>query len=119
MRKLLISLAVLAVLLAAADRIGVAVAENQISGRIETAYGLPAKPGVTIAGFPFLTQVVGGDYQQINVSVNQVQADGVTLHNLTFMALLMEGIRDAVRGGRFDEYAARVMAGDAPYPAAF
>jgi LmeA-like phospholipid-binding len=82
MRKLLIALVVLVVLLVAADRIGVAVAENQISDRIASSYGLDAKPQVTITGFPFLTQVVAGDYQQINVSVSQIQADGATLHDL-------------------------------------
>jgi LmeA-like phospholipid-binding len=83
MRKLLIGVAVLIVLLVAADRIGVAVAENQIAQRLQTAYGLPAKPGVSITGFPFLTQVAAGDYAEIDVSVGQVQADGTTLHDLT------------------------------------
>jgi hypothetical protein len=83
MRKLLIGVAVLIVLLVAADRIGVAVAENQIAERLQTAYKLPAKPGVSITGFPFLTQVVAGDYSEIDVSVSQVQANGTTLHDLT------------------------------------
>jgi queuine tRNA-ribosyltransferase len=39
----------------------------------------------------------------------------VTLHNLTFMALLMEGIREAITRGELDAYAERVMRGDAPY----
>src|SRR6201993_4230742 len=82
MRKLLIGVAVLAVLLVAADRISVAVAENQISGRLTSAYGLPDKPGVSIPGFPFLPQVAAGDYQQIDVSASQVPADGATLHDL-------------------------------------
>ena len=82
MRKLLIGVAVLAVLLVAADRISVAVAENQISDRLTSAYGLPDKPGVSITGFPFLTQVAAGDYQQIDVSASQVSADGATLHDL-------------------------------------
>lgn len=82
MRKLLIGAAVLAVLLVTADRISVAVAENQISDRLASAYGLPDKPGVSIAGFPFLTQVAAGDYRQIDVSASQVPADGATLHNL-------------------------------------
>ena len=82
MRKLLIGVVILAVLLVAADRISVAVAENQISDRLTSAYGLAGKPGVTITGFPFLTQVVTGDYQQIDVSANQVSADGAVLHHL-------------------------------------
>jgi LmeA-like phospholipid-binding len=82
MRKLLIGAVALAVLLVAADRISVAVAENQISDRLTSAYGLSAKPGVTITGFPFLTQVLAGDYQQIDVSASQVPADGAVLHHL-------------------------------------
>jgi hypothetical protein len=82
MRKLLIGVVVLVVLLVAADRIGVAVAENQIAARLQTAYGLPAKPGVSITGFPFLTQVVVGDYAEIDVSVNRVEANGTPLHDL-------------------------------------
>src|SRR3954471_24548144 len=39
----------------------------------------------------------------------------VTLHNLTFMALLMDGIREAIKNGGLDAYAERVMRGDAPY----
>src|SRR5690242_5505386 len=82
MRKLLIGLAVLVVLLVAADRISVAVAENQISGRLTSAYGLADKPGVPISGLPFLTQVAAGDYAQIDVSASRVPADGATLHDL-------------------------------------
>ncbi len=82
MRKLLIALAVLVVLFVAADRISVAIAENRISDRIAAAYGLPSKPGVTIGGFPFLTQVAAGDYGHVDVSAGRVQADGATLRNL-------------------------------------
>ncbi|MEA2480126.1 MAG: queuine tRNA-ribosyltransferase [Thermoleophilaceae bacterium] len=39
----------------------------------------------------------------------------VTLHNLTFMALLMEGIRAAIAAGDLAGYAERVMSGEAPY----
>ena len=40
----------------------------------------------------------------------------VTLHNLTFMAQLMKGIREAITRGDLDGYADRVMRGEAPYP---
>jgi queuine tRNA-ribosyltransferase len=39
----------------------------------------------------------------------------ITLHNLTFMALLMDGIREAIAGGRLGEYRAAVLSGEAPY----
>jgi queuine tRNA-ribosyltransferase len=38
----------------------------------------------------------------------------LTLHNLAFMARLMEGIRDAIHAGEWEAYAAAVMAGEAP-----
>jgi LmeA-like phospholipid-binding len=82
MRKLLIALGILVVLLVIIDRIALVLAEDQISSRIASAYDLPTDPGVSIAGFPFLTQVVSGDYGQINVTASQVQADGATLHDL-------------------------------------
>jgi queuine tRNA-ribosyltransferase len=39
----------------------------------------------------------------------------LTIHNLTFMALLMDGVRGAIRSGTLDDYSARVLAGDGPY----
>ncbi len=39
----------------------------------------------------------------------------ITLHNLTFMAALMSGIRAAIEAGEYEDYAARVLRGDAPY----
>ena len=39
----------------------------------------------------------------------------ITLHNLTFMAELMRGIREAIEGERFDEYGEAVLAGREPY----
>jgi queuine tRNA-ribosyltransferase len=38
----------------------------------------------------------------------------VTLHNLTFMAELMKGIRAAIEGSRYSAYADQVLAGEAP-----
>jgi queuine tRNA-ribosyltransferase len=39
----------------------------------------------------------------------------ITLHNLTFMAELMKGLRAAVGAGEYEAYTERVMAGTAPY----
>ncbi len=38
----------------------------------------------------------------------------MTLHNLTFMRELMDGIRAAVAAGDLDAYSARVLQGEAP-----
>ena len=39
----------------------------------------------------------------------------ITLHNLTFMAELMRGIRDAISAGSFTAYAERILVGAAPW----
>jgi queuine tRNA-ribosyltransferase len=39
----------------------------------------------------------------------------LTLHNLTFMAELMRGIREAIEAGEYGPYSERVIAGNAPY----
>jgi queuine tRNA-ribosyltransferase len=39
----------------------------------------------------------------------------ITLHNLTFMAALMRGTREAIAAGRFDAYAEGILAGGSPY----
>ena len=39
----------------------------------------------------------------------------LTLHNLTFMAELMRGIRAAIEAGEYGAYSERVLAGEAPY----
>ena len=39
----------------------------------------------------------------------------LTLHNLTFMAELMRGLREAIVQGRYAEHAGRVLAGEEPF----
>jgi queuine tRNA-ribosyltransferase len=39
----------------------------------------------------------------------------LTLHNLTFMALLMRGLRNAIEEDRYAQHAAAVLAGEQPY----
>jgi queuine tRNA-ribosyltransferase len=41
----------------------------------------------------------------------------ITLHNLTFMAALMRGVRDAIADATLDDYARAILAGGSPYAA--
>jgi hypothetical protein len=82
MRKLLFALFVLVVVLVVVDRVAVAVAERKISDRVASAYGLPARPGVRIEGFPFLTQVLAGTYHTVDIDVASVLAGGVRVTGL-------------------------------------
>ncbi len=87
---IIIPLALL-VLLVGVDRLAAAYAANQIATRIQK-YGFPVKPGVTIEGFPFLTQIisrhlVGVDISAPNFPVGpvmasmQLQATGIALNS--------------------------------------
>ena len=82
MRRFLIVLLGLVVLLVILDRAGAFIAEREISVRVRSAYDLPTTPHVTVRGVPFLTQLVSGHYQEIDVSIASAKADGVQLHDI-------------------------------------
>lgn len=82
MRKLLIAVVVVVGVLVAADRILLVVTEHQVSNKLATSYNLPQKPGVSIHGFPFLTEVASGTYQQVDVSVGSIENNNVPVQNL-------------------------------------
>jgi hypothetical protein len=63
-----IALVVLVLLLVGADFGAAAYAEHMISQKVRTQLQLTDDPSVTIHGFPFLTQALGGEYGHISVS---------------------------------------------------
>ncbi|MCW2615932.1 MAG: hypothetical protein JWN08_2926 [Frankiales bacterium] len=82
MRKLLVALAVLAVLLLVADRASAALASRALADELQRSGGLSARPTVDVGGFPFLTQAVGGRYDRIEVRAEDVPAGEVRLAGL-------------------------------------
>ncbi len=87
MRKaIVVILAVVVVLLLALDRIGVLIADQLIAKRVQNAQDLTSRPGVSIKGFPFLTQVLGGHYGQMNVTVHDVTRNGLTVDRVRVSA---------------------------------
>lgn len=82
MRKFLIGLVILVVVLVVIDRAAAVIAAREVGTRVQSAYGLPERPGVSVQGFPFLTQVASGNYQQIDVSIKKANADGVQLRDI-------------------------------------
>jgi hypothetical protein len=80
--RLAIVVLVLAGLFTAADRIAVSVVQDEIAKRIQTSQGLAAKPSVTIAGFPFLTQLVGMKLDKVSLDARGVVRNGVHVTDL-------------------------------------
>lgn len=82
MRRLVILLLVLAALAVAADRVGVRVAERTIAEQAQTSADLATRPTVRIHGFPFLTQALGGRYDRIEVTAQDLDRGGVRVSRL-------------------------------------
>jgi hypothetical protein len=116
MRKLLIAVIILAGLLLAADRIGVVVADHEIAGKVQTAYHLPAKPSVSVKGFPFLTQVASGNYHDIQVSVGQLTTNGVTVDDLVAQLTGVHAPVSDLTGNHSADISAAQVTGTATVP---
>jgi hypothetical protein len=69
MRTLLVVLLLLLGLAVVADRVGVGVAEDRVAATIAERGGLSGRPDVQIEGFPFLTQAIGGEYEEVRISL--------------------------------------------------
>jgi len=66
-RRLLIGLALLALLVVAADRLAVRAAQFAAAKTIQTSESLAKRPTATIHGFPFLTQLANGRLDHVTV----------------------------------------------------
>lgn len=77
----LFSVIVALILLVIADRVALAVTENDFASSIQSN-GLPVKPSVSIEGFPFLTQLLAKDFNQVDISASGVPAGPVTITSL-------------------------------------
>ncbi|MTE12445.1 LmeA family phospholipid-binding protein [Nocardia aurantiaca] len=82
MRGLLTLIVLLAIALIVGDRVGVAMAQNEIGRRIAVEYNLPNQPNVHIGGIPFLTQAFHGSYHDIDIRVGDWSGQQITVHNL-------------------------------------
>ncbi|MFI6209943.1 DUF2993 domain-containing protein [Streptomyces sp. NPDC051041] len=74
LRILLILVVILGGLFVALDRLAVGFAEDEAADRLRTAENLSAAPDVSIKGFPFLTQVAGGELDEVEVGIRDYEA---------------------------------------------
>ncbi|MBO0819710.1 MAG: DUF2993 domain-containing protein [Nocardiopsaceae bacterium] len=74
-------LVVLLGLLVIADRVGNAIAENDLATQAQRS-GLPVKPSVDITGFPFLTQFAARDFREIRISATDVPAGPLSISRI-------------------------------------
>lgn len=74
LRIILIVTVILGGLFVIADRVAVGFAENKAADRIKSTEGLANTPDVSIEGFPFLTQVVGGELDDVKIGIKDYEA---------------------------------------------
>ncbi|MFF9059742.1 DUF2993 domain-containing protein [Streptomyces sp. NPDC014882] len=74
LRILLVVVVVLGGLFVLADRLAVNFAEGEAADRLRADENLATTPDVSIKGFPFLTQVVGGELDDVEVGIDDYEA---------------------------------------------
>jgi len=60
-------------LLVVGDRVAVGFAEDKVATEIAAKGGLQGTPEVDITGFPFLTQAIGGRYDDVRISLTAAE----------------------------------------------
>lgn len=73
MRALLVVAALVLGLLLVGDRVAVAIAEDQVADKLAAQDSVTGTPDVDVRGFPFLTQAVGGRYDDVRISLTATQ----------------------------------------------
>jgi hypothetical protein len=77
----LFTVIVILILLVIGDRVALAITENDMASQF-VSNGFPVKPSVTIEGFPFLTQLIGKDFNKVDISASNVPAGPVTINTV-------------------------------------
>ncbi|MFF2653790.1 DUF2993 domain-containing protein [Streptomyces sp. NPDC058045] len=110
LRILLIVVVVLGGLFVAADRIALYFSEQDAADRLRSTEGLSKTPDVSIHGFPFLTQLAGGTFDDVEVSMSDYEADAAggkplriaslnaRLHGVTFSGDYSSATADTATG---------------------
>ena len=120
--KIGITLLVLGVVVAGglvvADRVAVGVAENRIGEQakkelVARQITTEQNPKVTIAGFPFLTQVLAGTYQKITIKIVAPKTNNVTLEDINLVAETVHADTNSVIKGTGQVTADRVTGNSA------
>jgi hypothetical protein len=95
--KIIVWIVSVLVLLVLLDFGAKAFAENEAAAQIQK-HGFPKKPSVSIAGFPFLTQVIFRDFHQITISASDVPEGPIKITSLKVVATQVK-LNSSFNGG--------------------
>ena len=71
---LLVVVVVLAGVAVAVDRVALHYAEGRAATTLRSSQGLTSTPDVSVAGFPFLTQLAAGEFDEITITAHDVSS---------------------------------------------
>ena len=98
-KRLLIVLVLLGGLAVLADRGLAYVAGNATARQIKIREGLKEDPDVTFRGFPFATQAVRGEFDEVAVTVRDIERDGLVVERIDATLRGVEiDLNDALNG---------------------
>jgi hypothetical protein len=91
LRRLLITLLIVVALVALGDRVANALVERRIATEVantaaENGAYSDQRPDVTIHGWPFLTQAWSGEFEQIDITLQDVGSNGLEFPSLELVA---------------------------------
>lgn len=114
MRKVVIAVVVLAVLAVVGDRVAEQVAEGEVASVVQERGNLSAEPDVEFKGFPFLTQLLGRQLDEVEMTLPVARrAEGPA-------SLVVEDVEatfyDVSTSDSFDSAVAERMSGSAVVP---
>ncbi|MFD5450762.1 LmeA family phospholipid-binding protein [Streptomyces sp. NPDC003470] len=95
LRILLVVVVILGGLFVIADRIAVNFAEDRAADKLRTTENLASTPDVSINGFPFLTQLAGGELDEVEVGIHDYEAatgDGTEKIRIDDLRADMKGV---------------------------
>lgn len=82
------------------DRVAESITAGKLAERVQSTQHLTARPEVTIAGFPFLLQVLKGRYHDVTITAKApIDANGVAVNNATaHLHGVKVALSDAIHG---------------------
>ena len=89
-RLVALGLVLLVLLLTVLDRVAAHLAATEMASQVQKSQHLPTRPRTSVGGFPFLTQVVMGDYQDIGLGIHRVAVSGLCVDDIDVHA---KGVR--------------------------
>lgn len=102
LRRSVIVVLVLAALFVATDRVAAWVASRAVADQVGNqlgGYDIQSTPDADIGGFPFLTQVASGTYEEVTVRIAEADVEQLSLRDIELVATSVDAPMAALIAG--------------------